>query len=149
MKEHGIRMALGAQPLEVMRSTLRRPVLLLLCGSSAGIVGGLLTSRFLAHLNILCNCQRSSSDARSAAYHDFSWIAGRLDPRPASAGYRSISTASRVAIRGDSLAFFSGRAGRKLRTVWGFTSVDSAKSGEFGSALANSKLSAACFGLIV
>jgi ABC-type antimicrobial peptide transport system permease subunit len=50
MKEHGIRMALGAQPLEVMRSTLRRPVLLLLCGSSAGIVGGLLTSRFLAHL---------------------------------------------------------------------------------------------------
>lgn len=50
MKEHGIRMALGAQRLEVMRSTLQRPVLLLLCGSSAGIVGGLLTSRFLAHL---------------------------------------------------------------------------------------------------
>jgi ABC-type antimicrobial peptide transport system permease subunit len=49
MQEHGLRMALGAQRLEVMRSTWHRPVLLLLCGSSAGMVGGLLTSRFLAH----------------------------------------------------------------------------------------------------
>jgi len=51
----------------------------------------------------------------------------RLDPRPASAGYRSISTASRVAIRGDHLLSFWTRGAKAAHGV-GFTSVDSAKS---------------------
>jgi predicted permease len=50
MKEQGIRMALGARPIQVMASILGRPIRLLLCGSAAGVVTGLLTGRFLAHL---------------------------------------------------------------------------------------------------
>jgi ABC-type antimicrobial peptide transport system permease subunit len=36
--------------IQVMRSTLGRPVLLLFCGSGIGIVAGLLTSRVVADL---------------------------------------------------------------------------------------------------
>jgi predicted permease len=50
MREQGIRMALGARRLHVMRSTLARPALMLLCGSGIGVVGGQLTSRVLAHI---------------------------------------------------------------------------------------------------
>ena len=50
MKEQGIRMALGAQRIQVMRSTLSRPVLILIIGACAGLVGGLLAARLLAHL---------------------------------------------------------------------------------------------------
>ena len=50
MREQGIRMALGAQRLHVVRSTLARPALLLLCGSGVGVAGGMLTSRVLAHI---------------------------------------------------------------------------------------------------
>lgn len=50
MREQGIRMALGAQRIDVVRSTLTRPTLVLLCGSAAGVAGGLLTSRLLAHI---------------------------------------------------------------------------------------------------
>ncbi len=50
MREQAIRMALGAQRFHVMRSTLGRPALVLLCGSVIGIAGGLLTGRILAHI---------------------------------------------------------------------------------------------------
>jgi predicted permease len=50
MKEQGIRMALGAQRTQVLRSTLGRPLALLAGGSVIGSVAGLLTSRLLAHL---------------------------------------------------------------------------------------------------
>ena len=50
MREQAIRMALGAQRVHVMRSTLGRPALVLLCGSALGIAGGLLTGRILAHI---------------------------------------------------------------------------------------------------
>jgi ABC-type antimicrobial peptide transport system permease subunit len=50
MKEQGIRMALGAQRFQVMRSMLSRPVLILLSGSSIGLIGGVLAARLLAHL---------------------------------------------------------------------------------------------------
>jgi len=50
MREQGIRMALGAQRLQVLRSTLARPVLLLLFGSGIGLVAGVMTGRLLAHL---------------------------------------------------------------------------------------------------
>lgn len=50
MKEQGIRIALGAQHLQVMRSTLGRPVLLLLVGAGTGLSLGVLMSRVLAHL---------------------------------------------------------------------------------------------------
>jgi len=49
-KEQGIRMALGAGRMQVLRASLHRPVLLLLAGSVAGIVAGLLATRILAHL---------------------------------------------------------------------------------------------------
>jgi predicted permease len=50
MKEQGIRMALGAQHFQVLRSTLSRPILILLSGCGIGLVGGLLTTRVLARL---------------------------------------------------------------------------------------------------
>jgi predicted permease len=50
MREQAIRMALGAQRFHVMRSTLARPALVLLCGSALGIAGGLLAGRILAHI---------------------------------------------------------------------------------------------------
>ena len=49
-REQGIRVALGAQRLQVMRAMLARPVIILLCGSSLGILGGMLTAGILAHL---------------------------------------------------------------------------------------------------
>jgi ABC-type antimicrobial peptide transport system permease subunit len=48
MKEFGIRVALGAQRMEVMLSALGRPLVLLLSGSIAGLVLGVLASRLLA-----------------------------------------------------------------------------------------------------
>ena len=50
MREQGIRMALGAQHAQVLRSLLARPVLLLLCGSSIGLATGLMAGGLLAHL---------------------------------------------------------------------------------------------------
>lgn len=50
MREQGIRMALGAQRFQVMRSTLSRPILILLSGSCIGLIGGVLSARLLAHL---------------------------------------------------------------------------------------------------
>jgi predicted permease len=50
MREHGIRIALGAQRFQVMRAMLARPVLILLCGSSIGIFGAVLAAGILAHL---------------------------------------------------------------------------------------------------
>jgi predicted permease len=50
MKEQGIRIALGAQRHHVVRSSVGRPVLLLLIGSTAGLGLGVLTSQILAHI---------------------------------------------------------------------------------------------------
>ncbi len=50
MKELGIRMALGAQRREVLRSALGRAVKLLAFGSAAGLLLGLLASRVLAFI---------------------------------------------------------------------------------------------------
>jgi len=43
-------MALGAQRIQVMRSMLSRPILLLFTGSCVGLIAGLLTAHVLAHL---------------------------------------------------------------------------------------------------
>ncbi|MFZ0518110.1 MAG: ABC transporter permease [Acidobacteriaceae bacterium] len=50
MKELGIRIALGAQPAQLMRSALGRPFVLLLSGSIAGLALGALASRLLAQI---------------------------------------------------------------------------------------------------
>jgi predicted permease len=50
MKELGIRIALGAARIELMSSALGRPLLLLLCGSTAGLILGILTSHLLAQI---------------------------------------------------------------------------------------------------
>jgi predicted permease len=50
MKELGIRIALGAQPAQLMRSALGRPLALLLSGSIAGLILGALASRLLAQI---------------------------------------------------------------------------------------------------
>ncbi len=50
MREQGIRIALGAQRYQVIRSTLSRPIFILLGGSCIGLIGGLLVARLLAHL---------------------------------------------------------------------------------------------------
>jgi ABC-type antimicrobial peptide transport system permease subunit len=50
MKELGIRIALGAQPAQLMRSALGRPLALLLSGSITGLVLGVLASRLLAQI---------------------------------------------------------------------------------------------------
>jgi len=53
MKEHGIRIALGAPRVQVMRSSLERPLLLLVGGSGIGLVAGLLTSSLLSQLVVI------------------------------------------------------------------------------------------------
>jgi predicted permease len=50
MKEFGIRVALGAQPVQLMRSALGRPLILLLSGSAAGLLLGAIASRLLAQI---------------------------------------------------------------------------------------------------
>jgi len=50
MREFGIRVALGAAPVELIRAALGRPLLLLLSGSIAGLVLGVLASRLLAQI---------------------------------------------------------------------------------------------------
>ncbi len=50
MKELGIRVALGARPAQVIRSALGRPLVLLLWGSAAGLVMGMVASRLLAEI---------------------------------------------------------------------------------------------------
>ena len=50
MKELGIRIALGAQPAQLMRSALGRPLVLLLTGSMAGLILGALASRLLSQI---------------------------------------------------------------------------------------------------
>jgi ABC-type antimicrobial peptide transport system permease subunit len=50
MREQGIRIALGAQRYQVIRSTLSRPVLILLSGACFGLIGGVLAARLLARL---------------------------------------------------------------------------------------------------
>lgn len=50
MREQGIRMALGAQRLQVMRSMLARPSAILLAGACMGLIGGVLSVRVLAHM---------------------------------------------------------------------------------------------------
>ena len=50
MKELGIRVALGAQPVQLMRAALARPVYLLACGSIAGLILGVLASGVLSYI---------------------------------------------------------------------------------------------------
>jgi ABC-type antimicrobial peptide transport system permease subunit len=50
MKELGIRLALGAQRREVLQAALGRAVRLLVCGSTAGLLLGILASRVLASI---------------------------------------------------------------------------------------------------
>lgn len=50
LKELGIRVALGAQPAQLMRAALARPVMLLLGGSVAGLILGVMASGLLAHV---------------------------------------------------------------------------------------------------
>jgi ABC-type antimicrobial peptide transport system permease subunit len=50
MRELGIRVALGAQRAQVVRSALARPFILLLSGSVAGLLLGVLGSRLLEFL---------------------------------------------------------------------------------------------------
>jgi predicted permease len=50
LKELGIRMALGAQRKEVLRAALGRPMKLLVFGSAAGLILGLLASRLLVYV---------------------------------------------------------------------------------------------------
>jgi len=50
MKELGIRVALGAQPIRLMRSALGRPFLLLMTGSIFGLILGVVASKLLAQI---------------------------------------------------------------------------------------------------
>jgi ABC-type antimicrobial peptide transport system permease subunit len=50
LRELGIRMALGAQRKEVLRTALGRPFRLLAFGSGVGVLLGILASRVLAHI---------------------------------------------------------------------------------------------------
>lgn len=49
-KEFGIRVALGTRPLQLIRTALARPVVLLVTGSAAGLSMGLLASRLLGQI---------------------------------------------------------------------------------------------------
>jgi ABC-type antimicrobial peptide transport system permease subunit len=49
-KEFGIRVALGAQSLQLMRTALARPVTMLLLGSGVGLILGVVASQLLAQI---------------------------------------------------------------------------------------------------
>jgi ABC-type antimicrobial peptide transport system permease subunit len=49
-KEFGIRIALGTQPVRLIRTAVARPVVLLLTGSITGLTLGLLASRLLGQI---------------------------------------------------------------------------------------------------
>ena len=49
-KEFGIRVALGAQSLQLMRTALARPVTMLLIGSGVGLILGVVASQLLAQI---------------------------------------------------------------------------------------------------
>jgi MacB-like protein/FtsX-like permease family protein len=80
MKEQGIRMALGAQRTQVMRSMLSRPVQLLLGGSCSGLIAGLLTARLIAHC-LVCRPSRSDRAGRCSLHDDAPWPASDVDSR--------------------------------------------------------------------
>jgi predicted permease len=50
MKEFGIRVALGAQAAQLLRSALGRPLILLFSGSAAGLLLGVIASQLLAQI---------------------------------------------------------------------------------------------------
>jgi ABC-type antimicrobial peptide transport system permease subunit len=50
LRELGIRIALGAQRKEVLKSALGRPLILLALGSAAGLLLGILATRVLAYI---------------------------------------------------------------------------------------------------
>jgi len=50
MKEFGIRVAVGAQPMQLIHSALRRPVVLLLSGSVVGLLLGVMAGQLLAQI---------------------------------------------------------------------------------------------------
>ena len=50
MREFGIRVAVGAEPVQLMRSALSRPVILLLSGTAAGLLLGMIASQLLAQV---------------------------------------------------------------------------------------------------
>jgi len=50
IKEFGIRVALGAQAVQLMRSALGRPLVLLLFGSASGLLLGTMASQLLAQI---------------------------------------------------------------------------------------------------
>jgi len=50
IREFGIRVALGAQPVQLMRSALSRPLILLLSGTAAGLLLGVIASELLAQI---------------------------------------------------------------------------------------------------
>jgi hypothetical protein len=50
MKELGIRVALGAQPAQVISAAVGRPMVLLAVGSTVGLLSGVFASRFLGHI---------------------------------------------------------------------------------------------------
>jgi len=50
MREFGIRVAVGAQPMQLMRTALKRPVVLLLAGSVIGLLLGVVASQLLAQI---------------------------------------------------------------------------------------------------
>jgi predicted permease len=50
MGEFGIRMALGAEPVGIMRMVLRQAGVLIACGAAAGLAGGYGLSRFVASM---------------------------------------------------------------------------------------------------
>jgi len=50
IKEFGIRVALGAQAVQLMRSALGRPLVLLLFGSASGLLLGTIASQLLAQI---------------------------------------------------------------------------------------------------
>jgi len=49
-REIGIRMALGARPTEILQLITGEGMVLALCGTAAGIGGGLMLTRFMARL---------------------------------------------------------------------------------------------------
>ena len=79
MRELGIRIALGAKPQEVLQAALARPFKLLLFGSVAGLVLGLMASRVLASIVYQASPRDPVVLAGVVLSDGTAWIARDLD----------------------------------------------------------------------
>ena len=101
-KELGIRVSLGAQRAQLMRSALGRPLAILITGSAAGLAGGRACQSPAGADRLSSYAPRSAGALRSPAHHGVAGFSRDLDSRAARPGSRPRTTAPGRMTRGGS-----------------------------------------------